>query len=284
DLLARNAEIRHGLLNGAEDGVVAAPRAPADVLIRFEILLRVFGRRRGRRPGSLGAHALLPSNWLMSSKISSLASGSPRTRLKPTASTRYSARSTRTSWPLLISGTITLRYSRRMWPRSGGSGFRWRRWIDATDRPAACARSTAAVIEPYVPPQPTTSRSPVAGPLIVVGGISCATRRTFSARILTMWSWLSGSYEMLPVTSCFSIPPMRCSSPAVPGTAHGRAKRSSRRYGRNFPTPPPSPSAAPFSWPAPFHPALFGSVAWATSIRGSLSICGIFHGSDPLAR
>ena len=38
---------------------------------------------------------------------------------------------------------------------------------------------------------------------------------------------------MLPVTSCFSRPPMRCSSPGVPGTAQGRASVSgSRLYGR----------------------------------------------------
>ena len=37
------------------------------------------------------------------------------------------------------------------------------------------------------------SESPVAGPLMVVGGISWATRRTFSARVRTMWSWFSGS-------------------------------------------------------------------------------------------
>src|SRR5256885_2100864 len=58
----------------------------------------------------------------MASRISWLASGMPRTRLNPTASTRYSALRTRTSWPLLISGTRTRRYCRRIWPRSGGSG------------------------------------------------------------------------------------------------------------------------------------------------------------------
>src|SRR3989454_2212974 len=191
DVLLRDAEVRHRLLHRGEDRVVPAARAPPDVLVGLEVLLRVLGCFL--RLGAARAHVGLPTSWLMASRISSLASGRPRMRLKPTASTRYSARSTRTSWPLLISGTSTLRYSRRMWPRSGGSGFRCRRWIDATECPAACARSTAAVIEPYVPPQPTTSRSPVAGPLIVVGGISCATRRTFSARVRTMWSWLSGS-------------------------------------------------------------------------------------------
>src|SRR5215510_3831989 len=210
DVLLGNPQVGHRFLDRRQDGVVAAARAPAHVLIRLEVLLRVLRRFLGLAR----THALLPRSWLMASWISSEASGRPRTRLKPTASTRYSARSTRTSWPLLISGTSTLRYSRRMWPRSGGSGFRCRTWTDATDFPSVWARSTAAVIAPYVPPQPTTSRSPVAGPLMVVGGISWATRRTFSARIRTMWSWFSASYEMLPVTSCFSRPPIRCSRPA----------------------------------------------------------------------
>src|SRR5713226_2088026 len=191
DVLLRDAEVGHRLLRRRQDRVVPAAGAPADVLVGLEVLLRVLGRFL--RVGAARAHTRLSWSWVMASWISSLASGSPRTRLKPTASTRYSARSTRTSWPLLISGTSTRRYSRRMWPRSGGSGFRWRRWMDATDLPSPCARSTAAVMAPYVPPQPTTSTSPVAGPLIEVGGISCATRRTFSARVRTMWSWLSGS-------------------------------------------------------------------------------------------
>src|SRR6058998_3294846 len=122
DVLLRDAEVGHRLLHRGEDRVVSAPGAPPDVLIGLEVFLRVPGRFLRR--GTARAHALLSTSWLMASRISSLASGRPRTRLKPTASTRYSARRTRTSWPLLISGTSTLRYSRTMWPRSGGSGFR----------------------------------------------------------------------------------------------------------------------------------------------------------------
>ena len=78
-----------------------------------------------------------------------------------------------------------------------------------------------------------------------------------------MWSWFSGSYEMLPVTSCFSMPPMRCSSPGVPGRTHGRASvAGSRRYGKN-------PSADVRNW---------------ISIGGSVLTSGINHGSEPLAR
>ena len=68
---------------------------------------------------------------------------------------------------------------------------------------------------------------------------------------------------MLPVTSCFSMPPMRCSSPGVPGRTHGRASvAGSRRYGKK-------PSLEVRNW---------------TSIGGSVSGSGISHGSEPLAR
>ena len=84
-------------------------------------------------------------------------------------------------------------------------------------------------------------------------------------------SWLSGSYEMLPVTSAFSIPPIRCSRPGVPGIAHGRASVSgSRRYGWNT----GAPSAV----------TSFGSVANSTLRSGSSAVLGSRHGSDPFAR
>src|SRR5919199_869630 len=66
---------------------------------------------------------------------------------------------------------------------------------------------------------------------------------------------------MLPVRSAFSMPPTRCSSPLVPGTAHGRASVSaSRSYGLNP----------------------FGSVRSRGSMRGSASTSGNFHGSVPV--
>ena len=65
--------------------------------------------------------------------------------------------------------------------------------------------------------------------------------------------------------SCFSRPPIRCSSPGVPGIAHGRARFSSREYGRNG-----SPSV--------------DSVAKRGSISGSELTSGISHGSDEFAR
>ncbi len=65
------------------------------------------------------------------------------------------------------------------------------------------------------------------------------------------------------MTSCFSMPPMRCSSPGVPGRTHGRASvAGSRRYGKN-------PSFSVRNW---------------TSMGGSVAGSGMSHGSEPLAR
>ena len=66
-------------------------------------------------------------------------------------------------------------------------------------------------------------------------------------------------------TSSFSKPPTRCLRPGVPGTAHGRARFSSRRYGMN-----------PSSW--------FGWVAILASITGRPSTSGNRHGSEPWRR
>ena len=46
-----------------------------------------------------------------------------------------------------------------------------------------------------------------------------ATSATFSSLTLTIFSWLIGSYETLPVNSSFSKPPTRCSIPSSPGIA-----------------------------------------------------------------
>ena len=76
---------------------------------------------------------------------------------------------------------------------------------------------------------------------------------------------------MVPAPSAFSMPPIRCSRPAVPGIAHGRARVSgSRRYGQNSMVP-----SAP-SW--------LSSVAKLGSILASRLTSGTHQGSDPFAR
>ena len=61
---------------------------------------------------------------------------------------------------------------------------------------------------------------------------------------------------------------MRCSSPGVPGTAHGRTSRSSRWYGQERRPPVRAPLG----------------VGASTGIGGSSAASGMRHGSAPLAR
>ena len=71
--------------------------------------------------------------------------------------------------------------------------------------------------------------------------------------------------------SCFSMPPIRCSRPAVPGTAHGRASVSgSRRNGQKTSLPSSS--------------TLFGPAAKFGAISGRSATSGMRQGSEPLAR
>ena len=68
------------------------------------------------------------------------------------------------------------------------------------------------------------------------------------------------------MTSSFSSPPIRCSSPGVPGIAQSRASVSgSRWYGMN-------------------EPLTFGWSANETEMSGSESTSGSSHGSEPFAR
>ena len=76
---------------------------------------------------------------------------------------------------------------------------------------------------------------------------------------------------MLPEPSAFSMPPMRCSSPGVPGTAQGRANVcGSRLYGQKTSVPSAS------TW--------LVAVANSTARSGSSDMSGTRHGSEPLAR
>ena len=61
--------------------------------------------------------------------------------VEPVAGTRYLARSTLRSWPMFSSGTRTCSKPGKISPRSGGSGFKWRRWIDETALPRASGSS-----------------------------------------------------------------------------------------------------------------------------------------------
>src|SRR5262249_888155 len=76
DLLAWKAELRHEALDGGEDGVVAAARAPAHLLVGLEVL------RRQRQPFAVAVDAVLAHNIVSIASASSLGrKGTPRTRL-----------------------------------------------------------------------------------------------------------------------------------------------------------------------------------------------------------
>src|SRR5262249_20148062 len=108
EVLACDTELGQHLLDLRQDGVVPAARAPADILIRDEVLLREPGGFR--RAGRAHAASSLPfTSPLQPATISETLNGRPWILLKPIASTRYSARNSRTSCPRFISGTRTRR-------------------------------------------------------------------------------------------------------------------------------------------------------------------------------
>ena len=116
-VLAAHAQVGHEHLHGGQDGVVAAARAPAHLLVAGPVLA---GRDRdggghgavaGVAVGSVGtvglAHDFPPSSAVMAASISPTRNGTPCIFDMVWASTRYSARKMRLSWPRLISGTST---------------------------------------------------------------------------------------------------------------------------------------------------------------------------------
>src|SRR5207245_2110124 len=117
-VFAPDAQLRHDLLHLGQDGVVPAAGAPAHFLIRDEVffrVLRLVSRGRAHRNYLSTARsgvtfAVLPAGPVSSSifaVISTTLKGLPWILLRPTASTRYSARRSLSSWPLLSSGTST---------------------------------------------------------------------------------------------------------------------------------------------------------------------------------
>src|SRR5262249_3314389 len=136
--LAWDAEGGQNLLDLGEDGIITAAGAPANFLIAGEVL---GGENRQGCGGSSGTHmacSLLcrlrvsvrrapsatdrkmrtlsrkrpnghfPSNSLLiSSTISCTRNGLPAILLRPWASTRYLARTSRRSWPVFSSGIST---------------------------------------------------------------------------------------------------------------------------------------------------------------------------------
>src|SRR5262249_52985343 len=114
EALPRNAELGEHLLHLRQDGVVPATGTPTHVLVGDEVLLaRLLIGRAGCTHGWSSVTISSPALPLRSRRqglgISETLKGRPWILLKPTASTRYSARMRRTSWPRFISGTSTVR-------------------------------------------------------------------------------------------------------------------------------------------------------------------------------
>ncbi len=86
------ADIGEHLLRRLQDGVIAAAGAPADLLIGGEVLWRA-----RRLDGGNDVHRLLSRRLTTAFSISSIMNGWPDTLLRPSAATRYCARSRWTS-------------------------------------------------------------------------------------------------------------------------------------------------------------------------------------------
>ena len=111
-------------------------------------------------------------------------------------------------------------------------------------------------------PQQIMRRSPLSSPLTSNSGISSAILLILRSLISHISWWLGPSEETAAPLFCFSSPPIRCSSPGVPGIANIRAiVLSSRLYGIK---------------PSGFVTNSLGNV-------GSVSRSGIRQGSVPCA-
>src|SRR3546814_14272648 len=92
-MFGADAEFRHGPLNGLQDRIVPAARAPAHFLVSLEILDAKLGHL---------VHARFSS---MAASISAMRKGWPEILFKGLASTRYWSRKTVFNCPVFISGT-----------------------------------------------------------------------------------------------------------------------------------------------------------------------------------
>ena len=141
-------------LDGGENAVVAAARAPANLLVRLEVLARQLHRRC--RSSTHLIHHLQDVLFEVGGAERDARTSSRSSARRPGTRARTSVE----SWPRLISGTKTFGYAPhdvaqvRPGTGSGGGGAR--------ARPCGRGprtRSTAALAAPHVPPQPSTSNS-----------------------------------------------------------------------------------------------------------------------------
>src|SRR5258706_9360645 len=108
-IMPRNIQLGHNTLYLCKDGIIAATRAPSNVLIRLEILRRVLLGRSFRSVfqrffNQVHSHLSFYSISSILSSISMALKGSPWTLFNVIAGTRYFARISFESWPRLSSG------------------------------------------------------------------------------------------------------------------------------------------------------------------------------------
>src|SRR5690606_33751936 len=96
-LFPRHLQLREGLGDRLENGVVTASRAPAHLLVGGIVL----GRQHR------GGHGVASRRARIAAVSSPILNGLPVTLFKPSAGMRKVLRSIVTSWPVFISGTST---------------------------------------------------------------------------------------------------------------------------------------------------------------------------------
>src|SRR2546427_5196007 len=131
ELVGRDPELGHEALDGREDCVVPAARAPPYLLVADEVLLRQ--RAQAARDGlpdvaafavPVSLRRVAHSRLRISASTSAAWIGCPWTLLYRSAPTRNSARRILHSWPAFISGISTFEYFRRTSSVFFGSGLR----------------------------------------------------------------------------------------------------------------------------------------------------------------
>src|SRR5205814_7721071 len=189
DLFPLDAELRHQLLHSREDGEVGTAGAPPHLLIGDEVLFGQLHQRRAHQAISCSAASgLRRASDSMAERTSATWKGFPWILFRPIDSIPSCPRMCKRSWPVVSSGTSTLRWRETTSVRSLGSGKMCRRWTCPTRSPCWRASMTACVIDPYVPPQPIRRTSPSGSKYGSVGSSRSAMRRTFSARVRTIFS------------------------------------------------------------------------------------------------
>ena len=274
-VLALDAERGERALDRREDRVVTAARAPADVLVGLEVLLRELEL-------DCFAHAFLTrSTWMLSGRRGGA----------PCAATRAACRSPRSTsrtlngWPwILLRPTASIEelgadHRAELAHvelgddhvlevvddlREAGLERRQPAQVRVADLLALRGERLLRLAERAERAAPADHEH-VAG-LVGPDEVELADVLRDALDLLgadfVCFSWFSGAYEMLPVSASFSMPPMRCSRPGVPGTTHARA--SVRRI-------------------ALVDEVAVGSVRCMTSKRGSAARFGSGHGSEPFA-